>query len=64
MEMKTTLKLCISQTLEPQGVFIAIMEEGGQGKSPGPKRGRGRGHTRAAARGAFWAGLVPWPPLP
>ena len=48
MEKKNYTKLCISPTLEPQGVFIAIREEGGQGTSPGPKRGRGSGHTRAA----------------
>ena len=50
MKMKLLLKLCISPSLEPQGIFIAIREEGGQGTSPGPKRGRGH---KVAARGAL-----------
>ena len=50
MEMKTTLKLCISSSEGPKGVFIGIREKGGQGTDPGPKRGRSRDHT-VAARG-------------
>ena len=53
--MKLLLKLCISQVWNPRGVFIATSEEGGQGTSPGPKRGRGRGHTGGAARAALRA---------
>ena len=48
MEMKLLLKLCISPVWNPRGVFIATREEGGQETSPGPTRGRGRGHTRTA----------------
>ena len=54
MEIKTTLKLCISPLWNPRGVFIGTREEGGQRTSPGPKRGRGRGHT-VAARAALGA---------
>ena len=50
MEMKLLLKLCIYPTLEPQGVFIATREEGGQETGPGPKCGRGRGCTAAETR--------------
>ena len=50
MEMKTTLKLCISCFSGTQGVFIATREEGDQGPGPGPKRGRGRGRTAAETR--------------
>ena len=50
MEMKTTLKLCISSLGNPRGVFIATREEGGQGTNPGPKRRARRGRMAAETR--------------
>jgi len=75
MEMKTTLKYCISLALEPQGVFIGT-SEGGQGTTPSPKLGPSRGRTAAAspsrprkcglpreARATLWAARCPVCPL-
>ena len=38
MKMKLLLKLCLSLTLKPRGVYIGIREEGGQGTRRDPKR--------------------------
>ena len=62
MEMKLLLKLCISPVWNPRGVFIATREEGDLGTSPGPKRGGGRGPTRAA-RAALQSARGPVCPL-
>ena len=49
MEMKTTLKHCISSALKPPWVFIGTRGKGSQGANPGPKYGRGRTRTAQAA---------------
>ena len=60
--MKTTPNSVYLLSETPGGVFIATMEEGGQGTNPGPKRGRGRGHP-GAARAALRAARGPVYPL-
>ena len=60
--MKNYPKFCISSTLEPKGGIYSHQRRGGQETGPGPKRGRGRGHTRAA-RGALRAARGPVCPL-
>ena len=46
---ETTLKLCISLALEPQGVFLGTRERGARGTTPGPKPRLSRGRTAAAS---------------
>ena len=54
IEMKLLLKLCISQTLEPQGGFYSHQGRGGPGDKPWPKtqsQKRSPGHVFAAILG-------------
>ena len=69
--MKTTPKLCISSTLEPQGGIYRHLGNRGPGDKPWPEARRaarpyGRGNEAMAAfsRPHFGTGLVPWPPVP
>ena len=48
--MKTTLFSVYLPTEDPRGFFIGTREEGGQGTTSGPKRGRGRDGTTAETR--------------
>ena len=59
--MKTTPKLCISPSLEPQGVFIGTREEGARGQTLAQNAAaaaavlpRKRGQTRVSA-------AIKWP---